>query len=120
MSPEPPSLAHRIFPSQVGPVSGPSIETVAEDILGAGRTIPDGWQVQVQARAQARAAVFLRSSLTDDAARSAHLQPIQDIGALMDRLLAQQPAARVCVLPEGPQTIPFLQASRVGAGGGEG
>ena len=100
--------------------SGTSIATVAEDILGAGRTIPDGWQVQVQARAQARADVFLRSSLTDDAARSAHLQPIQDIGALMDRLLAQQPAARVCVLPEGPQTIPFLQASRVGVGDGEG
>ena len=56
---------------------GPSIEAVAEDILGAGRTIPDGWQVQVQARAQARARSppALRVALTPTPG-SAHLEPI--------------------------------------------
>jgi nickel-dependent lactate racemase len=93
---------------------GPSIETVAAEILGAGRTIPDGWQVQVQARAQARARILLRSALTDADARSAHLEPIGDIGAALDGLFAERPDARVCVLPEGPQTIPYLQT--LGAG----
>jgi hypothetical protein len=56
----------------------------------------------------------LRSALTDADARSAHLEPIGDIGAALDGLLAERPDARVCVLPEGPQTIPYLQT--VGAG----
>jgi nickel-dependent lactate racemase len=89
---------------------GSSIAAVAEGILGAGRTIPDGWQVQVQARAQERARVLLRSSLPDSDARDAHLLPIGDVGAALDGLLAQRPGARVCVLPEGPQTIPYLDA----------
>jgi nickel-dependent lactate racemase len=94
--------------------SAASIEAVAHHILAAGRTIPDGWQAQVQARAQARARILLRSALTDADARSAHLEPIGDIGAALDGLLAERPDARVCVLPEGPQTIPYLQT--VGAG----
>lgn len=91
--------------------SGSSIGAVAAHILGAGRNIPDGWQVQVQARAQARARILLRSSLADSDARAAHLEPIGDIGTVLDELLAQRPGARVCVLPEGPQTIPYLEAS---------
>jgi nickel-dependent lactate racemase len=93
---------------------GPSIETVAAEILGAGRTIPDGWQVQVQARAQARARILLRSGLTDAEAHSAHLEPISDIGAALEGLLVERPDALVCVLPEGPQTIPYLQPSGAG------
>jgi lactate racemase len=91
-----------------------TIQAVADHILMAGHTIPDGWQVQVQARAQARARVLLHSSLTDADARSAHLEPIGDIGAALDGLLAERPDAAVCVLPEGPQTIPYLQT--LGAG----
>jgi nickel-dependent lactate racemase len=91
-----------------------TIGAVADQILGAGRTIPDGWQVQVQARAQARARILLRSSLSDADARSAHLEPIGDVGAALDALLAERPDASVCVLPEGPQTIPYLEP--VGAG----
>jgi nickel-dependent lactate racemase len=87
---------------------GPSIEAVAQQILGAGRTIPDGWQVQVQARVQARARVLLYSRLPEAAVRAAHLEPIDDVSTALTRLLEVQPDARVCVLPEGPQTIPFL------------
>jgi nickel-dependent lactate racemase len=85
-----------------------SIEAVADHILGAGRTIPDGWQVQVQARAQARARVLLHSALSDSDVRSAHLEPVADVGSALADLLARQSGARVCVLPEGPQTIPYL------------
>jgi lactate racemase len=87
---------------------GPSIAAVAADILQADRTIPDGWQVQVQARVQSRARVLLHSRLPDAAVRAAHLEPIADVGRAVASLLARTPHARVCVLPEGPQTIPYL------------
>jgi nickel-dependent lactate racemase len=71
----------------------------------------DQWEVQVQAQVQRRAQVFLRADgLTDEQIRAAHLSPIRDIGAAaQEHLVERGPAARVCVLPEGPQTIPYLQ-----------
>jgi nickel-dependent lactate racemase len=89
----------------------PSIDAAAATILRAERTIPDGWQVQVQARAQARARVMLRSRLAASDVRAAHLEPVDDLDSVLDDLLERRPEARVCVLPEGPQTIPYLEAS---------
>jgi len=86
----------------------PSIEAAARGLLDAGRTIPDGWQVQVQARVQARARVLLYSRLPASVVRGAHLEPIDDVTVTLAELLERQPGARVCVLPEGPQTIPYL------------
>ena len=45
---------------------------------------------------------------TDDQVRAAHLEPIADVGETVERLLAADPAARICVLPQGPQTIPYV------------
>jgi nickel-dependent lactate racemase len=89
----------------------PSIDAAARRIVEADRTIADGWQVQVQARVQARARVLLRSELPAATARGAHLEPIDDVGAALRDILRRRPDARVCVLPEGPQTIPYLAGS---------
>ena len=86
----------------------PSIQAAADDVLAATRTIPDGWQVQVQARVQARARVLLHSKLAPADVRAAHLDPIDDVASTLASLLHEKPMARVCVLPEGPQTIPYL------------
>jgi hypothetical protein len=40
--------------------------------------------------------------------RDVHLEPINDVGEALAGLLALNPDASVCVLPEGPQTIPYL------------
>jgi nickel-dependent lactate racemase len=88
----------------------PSIDAAARQLLEADHTIPDGWQVQVQARVQARARVLLYSRLPAPIARAAHLEPIDDVNASLAELLERQPDARVCVLPEGPQTIPYLRS----------
>ena len=41
--------------------------------------------------------------------RSAHLEPADDVEATVRAALAAAGEnARVCVLPEGPQTIPYL------------
>jgi lactate racemase len=74
------------------------------------RTIPDQWQVQVQAKVQTRARVVMHTSYLSDAAlAAAHLEQTSDIGATVrEALEAAGPDARVCVLPEGPQTIPYV------------
>ena len=72
-------------------------------------TIPDQWQVQIQARVQAKAHVLLKADgLSDGQLRAAHLEPIADVSGTLRGLLAAQPAARVCVLPQGPQTIWYV------------
>jgi hypothetical protein len=55
--------------------------------------------------------VLLRSRLAASDVRAAHLEPVDDIGSVLDDLLGRQPGARVCILPEGPQTIAYLEAS---------
>jgi lactate racemase len=69
----------------------------------------DQWQAQSQALVQCRADVYLRSSLAPKTVRDAMLTPIDDVDATLAALLERYgPGARVAVLPEGPQTVPFL------------
>ncbi len=68
----------------------------------------DQWQVQVQAKIQTRARVFVKADgLTPEQIRRAWLEPIDDVEQLL-RNLRDQGARRVAVLPQGPQTIPYL------------
>ncbi len=72
-------------------------------------TIPDQWQVQVQARIQARARVMVHADGLDDSQlAAAHLEPVADIGASVASLVATTPGLRIGVLPQGPQTIAYL------------
>jgi len=80
-----------------------------EMIASSPVTIPDQWQVQIQARVQMQAEVLLRTAgLSDSQVRAAHLEPIDDIGETVERLIAADLGARICVLPQGPQTIPYV------------
>ena len=87
-------------------------EALLEMICAPGHNRHDQWEVQVQAQIQQRAAVFLKSGgLSPEAVRAAHLTPIDDVGSTARQELERRgPAARLCVLPEGPQTIPYLTA----------
>jgi nickel-dependent lactate racemase len=77
----------------------------------AGETVPDQWQVQIQARIQCGSQVVMHTSyLSDDDLASAHLRQTSDISETVAQALAAAgPQARLCVLPEGPQTIPYLK-----------
>ena len=90
-----------------------SPDALLEMICAPGHNRHDQWEVQVQAQIQQRAAVFLKADgLSPDAVRAAHLTPIDDVGATTRQQLDRcGPAARLCVLPEGPQTIPYLIAA---------
>jgi lactate racemase len=71
----------------------------------------DQWQVQIQAQIQLLADVFVYSpNLTDEQIIDAMFKPCRSI----EQFIAEQPnvygpGARICVLPEGPQCIPYLQ-----------
>ncbi|MBA2446558.1 MAG: nickel-dependent lactate racemase [Chloroflexi bacterium] len=70
----------------------------------------DQWEVQVQAQIQRKARVHLKADgLSDEQIRGAHLDPCRDVAETAARLLADYgPDARLAVLPQGPQTIPYV------------
>jgi len=78
-------------------------------IEAPGFELYDQWEAQSQAIVQRKADVYLYSSLDPETTRAAMLIPIADIEATLATLLDRYgPGARVAVLPEGPQTVPYL------------
>jgi nickel-dependent lactate racemase len=78
-------------------------------IEAPGFELYDQWEAQSQAIVQRKADVYLYSSLAPETTRDAMLTPIADIEAVLATLLGRYgPGARVAVLPEGPQTVPYL------------
>jgi nickel-dependent lactate racemase len=73
-------------------------------------SVHDQWQVQVQAQIQRKAHVFLKSDgLSDAQVRAAWLEPIGDVAECVSaRLAVAGSGARLAVLPQGPQTIPYV------------
>ena len=72
--------------------------------------LKDTWQVFFQAMIQEKADVYLYSTLDDQTVETALLKPTRNIDALVIELAEKYgPDTRSCVLPEGPQTIPYLQ-----------
>ena len=90
--------------------SAESPKALFDNISQRAETIPDQWQAQIQASLQIQARVVMHTSYLSDAAlATAHLEQTADIErTVMESLAAAGPDARVCVLPEGPQTIPYL------------
>ncbi len=90
--------------------AGGSPEGVLEMVSQPGFSAHDQWEVQVQATIQMHADVFVYSDgLTDVQIESALLLPSPSIARTLDDLFEKYGSeARVCVLPEGPQTIPYL------------
>ncbi len=70
----------------------------------------DQWQAQIQAQIQLKAEVYVRTdNLTDAQIESALLKPCHSIEETVRELMAHVgPEAAICVLPEGPQTIPYI------------
>jgi lactate racemase len=90
--------------------SEPSPEALLATIAAREHTVPDQWQVQVQAKVQALARVVVHTSYLSPAdLASAHLGHTDDVARTVAESLHRAGGdARVCVLPEGPQTIPYV------------
>lgn len=84
--------------------------SLLERLRGGGCCCQDAWQAQIHASICQKADVHLFSrNLTDEQIERAMLKPCRDIAGTVDRLLKSYGRdASICVLPEGPQTIPFV------------
>ncbi len=84
-------------------------QALLEMIEAPGFELYDQWQAQSQALVQRKAQVYLYSSLDPDTVRNAMLTPTDDLEATLGELLGRYgPQARIAVLPEGPQTVPYV------------
>ncbi|MYA06728.1 MAG: nickel-dependent lactate racemase [Holophagales bacterium] len=90
---------------------GGSPEELLQQIEARKEAEPDQWQVQVQALIQRRARVLVKADgLSGDQLAAAHFEPAPNLDAALAECVAARPDARICVLPEGPQTIPYVAA----------
>jgi len=87
-----------------------SPESLLETIRSGALCRQDMWQAQIQALICQKADVYFFShNLSDEQIRSALLKPCRNIEATVSQLLHKYgQAASICVLPEGPQTIPYI------------
>jgi nickel-dependent lactate racemase len=92
-----------------------SPKALLEMVSAANYMEQDQWQAQIQAQIQLKADVYVHSrNLTEEQIRGVLLNPAvslqKTLAALVD-LHGQ--SARICVLPEGPQTIPCLREEKM-------
>lgn len=87
-----------------------SPQQLLEVIQAPGFLMQDQWEAQVQAQIQLKADVYVKSSyLSDEQIREALLLPCHSIEETLAQLLKRYgPDATICVLPEGPQTVPYV------------
>jgi nickel-dependent lactate racemase len=92
----------------------PSPESLLEAIHAPGFLKQDQWQVQIQAQVLLRADVYVYSEyLTAEEITGALLKPCLDIRETLEKLMDEMGGrARICLLPEGPQTIPYVSTAQ--------
>lgn len=99
---------HGLYGALLAQASSP--QDVLDMISQPGFSAQDQWQVQIQAQIQQRAEVYVYSDgLSNEQIEGALFNPCRNLEKTIAELRAKYgPAARICVLPEGPQTIPYL------------
>ena len=100
--------AHGPYRAELTAAASPA--ALLEAIAARTQTVADQWQIQIQAGIQSRSRVILHTSYLSDAELAeAHLEQTPDVEATVRHLLEDAgPDARVCVLPYGPLTVPYL------------
>jgi nickel-dependent lactate racemase len=90
--------------------SQPNPQGLLAMINAPGYAVPDQWQVQIQAQIQIKADVLVKTSgLGASELRAAHFSAIDDVSqSVREAIDRAGPGALLCVLPNGPQTIPYL------------
>ena len=88
-----------------------SLEELLETVRSPELRKQDMWQAHLQALICQKAEVYFYShNLTDEQIENAFLIPCHDIEQTVAMLLDKYgPEAGLCVLPQGPMTIPYLK-----------
>ncbi|NLT72774.1 MAG: nickel-dependent lactate racemase [Chloroflexi bacterium] len=93
-------------------VEGASPEGILEMIAAPGFRCHDQWEAQLHAQIMQAASVYVYSDgLADEQIREMLFEPTHDIEATIARELERHgPETRLLVMPEGPQSIPYIRA----------
>lgn len=96
--------------------NGGSPDGIIEMVSQTGYSAHDQWQVQVQAQIQLHADVYVYSDgLSGQQIESAQFKASHNIEKTVEGLINKYgPETRICVLPEGPLTIPYLDVEQDG------
>jgi len=88
-----------------------SLDNMLERIRTPGFAMQDMWQAQIHALICKLATVhFYSDNLSDEQIRQGFMEPCRDIGARVREIIKNLGGdARICVLPEGPLTIPYFK-----------
>jgi nickel-dependent lactate racemase len=85
--------------------------SLLDRILQPGFAVQDQWTAQIQAQVLLKASVYVKSEyLSDRQIEDALLRPAHSLEETVSELVGRfGTKARICVIPEGPMTIPFLE-----------
>jgi nickel-dependent lactate racemase len=88
-----------------------STDAALQEIESSEECVQDQWQVQIQTRIQKSADIYVYSeNLNDRQLNEAKVQPCRDIPRTIEDCLSRYGKhARICVMPQGPQTIPYVK-----------
>jgi len=86
--------------------SASSVKALLDTIVTREQTVPDQWQLQIQASIMLRARVIVSTGYLSEAELAeAHLEQTNDV---VQTVAEAGPRASVCALPEGPMSVPYL------------
>jgi nickel-dependent lactate racemase len=84
-------------------------EGLLERVMAPGFRCQDQWEAQIQAQVQRRARVHVYADgLSDEDLRHALVLPCRSIPETVARIRQEKPGATMAVLPDGPQTVPYV------------
>ena len=87
-----------------------SPQDLLDTVTAPGFRCHDQWEAQIQAQIQLKANVHVYADgLSDEELRHALVIPCNSIEETAAQLLRDNPGATIAVLPEGPQTVPYVR-----------
>ncbi len=86
-----------------------SPEALLERLMAPDFRCQDQWEAQIHAQIALKATVHVYADgLSDEELQRALVVPCRSIEGTVDRLLRENPSATIAVLPDGPQTVPYI------------
>jgi nickel-dependent lactate racemase len=80
-------------------------------VMSPGFRCHDQWEAQLQAQIHQKARVHVYADgLSNEELRRAHVLPCRSIEETVAKIRLGNPAATIAVLPDGPQTVPYVRA----------
>lgn len=86
-----------------------SPRSLLDRVMIPGFRCQDQWEAQIQAQIQLKSRVHVYAGgLSDNDLRRALVSPCHSIEDTVSQVLREKPGATIAVLPDGPQTVPYV------------